>query len=634
MMRKLIIFLLLVLLSSYAYGVTIGKGTYFYTSFSNVTWVSIYDMTGIEWVNVLPSGLWIKGYYKDEFVIEAYDHNITPLGWAYFVDEKKVYINLTENVTVYLLNISSPVKSNVTGEYEVYRNGTLYETSVTSANYNITSTGLWYFKSDVVPATLGNISIDYDLFTHETELVSWSLTMDKNISYDYYDVKLVLENGTKYGTIKSYDGDYAIYTADFAIPPFLNYSSFTYLENYYFSAYYYLNGTTDTNVFFTNVTKLNVSPSINLTCTDTGLYIESHDEDTGLLVNITVELDIQYWWGSGGLGGDEEFIQYNYEFPYDKKLKLCEWENYTYNVYVKYTDLLNQTQRWYMRRYSNELISMYSASNRDDYSLLKVTVRDKRDYSLMENVYVSLERWYVGEGIWRTVQIDRSDDYGATAFYVHEETTDYRLVFRDENNSIYDRTSQMKFYCTAGDCEITYLIDPTIFQEDYPDVEVSVSYNNDTSFLTVLWEVPTGYNINLYTDVIKETFTGSLDICNEASYGSAGVQTCDLTGHTGTVFVGVHSDYDDLNNYHYSEYLELSSSKLHTVIPRFEGALWTFGIMVTIIGFGLFSPVGAVLATVFGLIVIMFLGIFKPITITFVIIATVIGIAIGVKLKR
>lgn len=631
MMKKLLIFLFFVLFCSLANAVTIEKGTVFNLTLWNFTATVSQNMTGIEYVSVDALYIYVKGYGKYEWTFGGISNRVY---WAYLVDAKKVYMNVTEEGTAFLYNVSNAVASSFTGEYEVYYNGSLYETSITSPDYNCTKVGLWYFKSDIVPASFGNVSIDYDSFVHETETVDWSLTMLKNVSYDYYDVTLVLENGTEYDTTVRYDGIYAVYEVEFGIPPFLNYSTPTYLQGYYFSADYYKGGSTDTSMFYTNVTKLNITPSINLTCNNTGLYIESHDEDTGLLVNITLDIDLQYWWGSGGSGGDYEYLQYNTTLDYDKKHKICELEEYTYNVYVKYTDLINQTQRWYLRRYNNENIGMYSVSDRTDYSLLKVTVRDKRDYSYLENIYVSLERWYVGTGVWRTVQIDRSDDYGAVAFWVREEDTDYRLVFRDENNSVLDRTSQMKFYCTSSVCEITYLVDPSIFESDYPDVDVSVSYNNATSNLTILWEVPTGSNIDLYVDVTKETFTGTLNVCSESGSGSAGVEYCDLTGHTGTVLIDVHSSYGGEDGFHYAEYLELSSSKLHTVLPTLEGALWTFGIMVTIVGFGLFSPVGAVMATIFGLIVIMFLGIFQPITITFVIVATVIGIVIGVKLRR
>ena len=65
-----------------------------------------------------------------------------------------------------------------------------------------------------------------------------------------------------------------------------------------------------------------------------------------------------------------------------------------------------------------------------------------------------------------------------------------------------------------------------------------------------------------------------------------------------------------------------------------DAAFWSFGLMAVIIMIGLFSPVGAVMATIVGLIALYFMGILSMLTMTFVIIAAVIAVIISMKVRE
>jgi len=49
---------------------------------------------------------------------------------------------------------------------------------------------------------------------------------------------------------------------------------------------------------------------------------------------------------------------------------------------------------------------------------------------------------------------------------------------------------------------------------------------------------------------------------------------------------------------------------------------------------GIFSPVGAIVMMVFGLVVIYLLGLFTPLTLTFVVVAGIFGIVIGLVVRK
>ena len=83
-----------------------------------------------------------------------------------------------------------------------------------------------------------------------------------------------------------------------------------------------------------------------------------------------------------------------------------------------------------------------------------------------------------------------------------------------------------------------------------------------------------------------------------------------------------------------NEFLDLKGERLGDNIDEREGALWSALILIVCVTFGIFSPMGAIIAMIIGLIAIYLLGIFTPLTMTVLIITTVIGIVIGFKLRQ
>ena len=54
-------------------------------------------------------------------------------------------------------------------------------------------------------------------------------------------------------------------------------------------------------------------------------------------------------------------------------------------------------------------ISIYNWNN-TDASDLKITVRNDSNYEALNNVYAKLQRYYIGENVWRTVQMDKTGE--------------------------------------------------------------------------------------------------------------------------------------------------------------------------------------------------------------------------------
>lgn len=358
------------------------------------------------------------------------------------------------------------------------------------------------------------------------------------------------------------------------------------------------------------------------------LYFQTFDEDNPTdLLNTTMELELTFL---------AENYTYNLEYELGNNHTVCLFPNDSIvraDAYAKYTTPNGYTHRWYLinRSLSSTpyVVNMYNFNVTTGKSDLKLTIRRNDNYKYFENIITQLQRKYVAEGVWRTVQMDESGDFGLVFFNIIEENTDYRLIYSDRNNNILKTTESLKFICTAGVCELTQQLDPYSASASSDIPTITTLFDNSTGHLNVSWVAVSGNSVSMAARVTRETLTGTTEVCDLSGSGSEGTLSCPTQPYTGTFQLDVTVGEEPQQ----TEFFQSDEETLSDFISIAESAIWTFIIMVAIIMFGLFSPVGVVIATVLGIILIYFLGIMAPITIGFVAVSTVIGIAIAIKVK-
>lgn len=223
--------------------------------------------------------------------------------------------------------------------------------------------------------------------------------------------------------------------------------------------------------------------------------------------------------------------------------------------------------------------------------------------------------------------MDESGDYGLVFFNIYEEDTDYRLVYMDRSNNVLLTTTSMKFSCTSGICDLTQKLTPYSATTASTTLGHSITYNNQSRIINFSWSTATDSTTRAI--VTRETTTGTTTLCDSSQTGTSGNIYCNTTGYSGLFVATVQKDGVIKG----TSYFTAPDTKLFNFVDKAEGAIWSFAIMVTVMGFGLFSPVGVIIAALFGLLVIYFMGLMSAITITFIIIAAVLGIAIGIKVR-
>ena len=369
------------------------------------------------------------------------------------------------------------------------------------------------------------------------------------------------------------------------------------------------------------------------TYTNRALQIRIFDEDapTSLLKG-SMEAEISYW-----VSDNTVYKTLNVDMTGNSTYYICVENistNLTGDIYLKYVVPAGFTHRYYAYKYNlsggiQRNLSVYNFNLTTGISSLQVTAKDYYTNLYWADAVAKLQRYYVSEGVWRTVQMDKTDAFGLAVFHIREQTVDYRLIFTDTNNTVIKTTESVKFACTAAVCAPTILLTAPSATGVSTAINFSYTYNPASGQVIMGWNDPAAATSTVQLVAKKQTYTGTLYLCNTTQVGAAGTITCNTSGYTGEIFLDVKGNGVKM----VQEYLSLNTTKLGDNVSGAEGAFWAVIIIVACIGFGLISPAIAIIAMFIGLIAIYFMGIFTPLTVTFLIVAAVLGIFIGFKVR-
>ena len=385
-----------------------------------------------------------------------------------------------------------------------------------------------------------------------------------------------------------------------------------------------------------SVTLANLSLDNCSTFTNRSAQFTIYDEQfPSTSLNAYVEFEGTYWQVPG--------ITYPFSFISNNSdsYGLCiSDDNITLysDIYVKYTTDSGFTHRYYLYNVSlsNETqnFSLYNFDTQTGISDVTITLRDDYDYTYKANVVGKVQRKYVGEGVWRTVQMDQSGDYGQLLYNIEEEDTDYRFIFMDTDNHILSTTQSMKFICTSTHCSVTYTLSDFSGFGIANNLSIKYSYNNVSGVVSVNWSDPSGRTAAFTTTVSRETGKESIVVCSNVTSASSGSQGCDISGLTGTFVVSSYGTIDGVKIYALLETIEKRSGALWSVVDEAEASLWVAGLVSVCFMFGLFSPAGAVLSVILGLVVAKLFGFLSVLSVGLVVVVAALGVVIGLKVKQ
>lgn len=172
------------------------------------------------------------------------------------------------------------------------------------------------------------------------------------------------------------------------------------------------------------------------------------------------------------------------------------------------------------------------------------------------NALIYIQRYYPGDGIYRTVQIAKTDSNGRSVGFYETETVTYKhLITKD--GSLLLNTDPGIIVGETVPYTLTFNVgDPNVFPVDYLTNNNSIitvlSYNNTNRIVTYSYIDPTGTNNYGRLLVYKISMTNQTQetICDSTSPGSSATITCNMSGLFGTFIAeGYVIDSSTLQDY-------------------------------------------------------------------------------------
>lgn len=443
---------------------------------------------------------------------------------------------LSENQTNYTLLIGNLILGNY------FWNTYAYYGNATFSNFTSSLNGNFSF---FVGASLSNTT--YLNETYETASETFVFNVRLLEGSQLSTVQLVY-NGTNHtiSNISNVEDDYT-FTKTIDLPA--NQIALTNQTNNFFLRFTYEGSATqELTTLYQNVSFINLqtcdatynTKSLNFT-----ILKESDNSKINASENaVDFSTSFNYWLGSGSTFKNYSFSTLNNNTNSDFQFCIFPIDyGITTNMNLLY-DSVDFSEREYFlneANLTNELsnISLYLLN---DSSAVKFTITVKRGTSFLPDAYITVSKFFVGEGVYKTISIRKTDDSGKFVEYL-ELDRDYRfyIILDGDLLGAIDKKSE----CSSAPCELTLQVEGdqgniwSAYNSTYAsNILSNLTYNHLTKIVTYEFVDSTGLAQYFRMEVYKGLYNESSEIiCNSYSYSTAGTMTCNLTSYNGDFMV-------------------------------------------------------------------------------------------------
>lgn len=392
----------------------------------------------------------------------------------------------------------------------------------------------------------------------EGEQVSFYLNLNiSNTTTVPTNVNLLL-NGTAYpytNLDSSSNGgiSYYNYTADITLPSNIGSIAGTNLPwNWTFtmSPYTFITNSTNLTVYSMDIDNCTTYTNQILKFT----IVDEETKSSASLINATVETFInissQY----------DNNITWIYNTTQNSPLSICvpikaiNNTNYNLGAVTKYYSYQHAIEYYTIANLNitkdyQDNITLYDLLS-DDSTDFKLTFIGS-DYQPVESALVYLEREYVGDGIFRTVELPETDSNGQTVLHMVRNDVKYNIRIV-KNNTVLGSFTNLRAFCadyTIGDCTIDLnAIESTEQIFDYND-EIGITYtqptyDNSTSKVSFTFTSLDGNSKTVNLQVVGSDIFGNRTLCQNSLTASSGTLYCILSSNVTEGTVGTFISVD------------------------------------------------------------------------------------------
>lgn len=304
--------------------------------------------------------------------------------------------------------------------------------------------------------------------------------------------------------------------------------------------------------FSTNTTlnEQNVSRTFleqcNATFPDETLNFTAFDEANLTPIDFTFDGTFDFWLGTGSVKRNNSISNSS-----ASSLQMClqpSLETFMLDANIAYDEDAgtNYTARNYF--FQNNTINNVSQDIglglllAEDSTSFILKVQD-RDILPVPGVLIFTQRFYPGEGIFRTVQVAQTDDNGATIGFFKTETIDYRFIIVSQGTTLLV-TNQQKIVGEEVPFTLTFTVGEDegaawIPFENPPELTSSLLFNTTTQVVTFNY-LDTSNNFTSSRLIVERINASALSndiVCDTSSTQSSATLSCNMTGNATSSYI-------------------------------------------------------------------------------------------------
>ena len=441
--------------------------------------------------------------------------------------------NLTEHLTncsytynsiITYLPLNTCIVTNTTSFEYVYGVDTL--TFNTTDIFNLTSSQITTWEYTIV-----ELNQTFEENITEGELDDFSLLLNVSDTSSLTDATFSY-NGTNYTTTIVFSSGLYLISSLIVSPTVTEDTNFSF--NFFFTV-------DDINYTTTSNEQLVINSLFDICgglSNDTLLNMSLVDEETGTNILGTIEIVADIVSQSSGVS--VETINNTFENVTHGAICFTPeslYPSYYLNAEIKYSSDRYVSELYYIQ---NSDMADYPRNltlfdlNQSDSTEFVVTFQNDA-FIFVEGAIIQLQRKYIGENVFKTVEAPITADGGKAIVHVDLNTNIYRAsVVKDgELLKFFD---EIVFSCEnelAGECtqQLRGDVNPNndVPIESITDFAYSVSVSDENNTITTLFTVPSGTPSSINVLLEQIDMFGNVTSCNTTVITSAGSITCDFS---------------------------------------------------------------------------------------------------------
>ena len=503
--------------------------------------------------------------------------------------------------------------------------------------------------------TLPVYGIDHTIFIYANDSLGKESVASKSISIDAIEIAQSYENKTTEGTFSTFQINITIPSTRVITIKDLIYSNankgavtLTNIAGNNYSmlksieipnivtggnvSFYWNISLDDGTIFQSAKTNQTVSAFSIDDCSIQGTLVLNYslkDEETQSIVNIngntlnsTIDLDVNIFT----FDTNTLIINYSSRYANNTNPQVCIIDESLNNTRYKMDVVTRYESTGYATEYSHiqgftlsnntipQNINLFDLASADSTEFL-ITFKDET-FALVSGALIDITRYYVDEGLFRTIEIPKTDSDGQAMGHFVQNDVIYTIII-SKGGTILATFNDKVAICadaTIGDCQMNL----NAFSTGIPSIDFETEYNlnfattfdEDARRITTIFSTQDGSVSTVQLNATQFTGYGNTTVCSHLLTSSSGTLICDIPESFGNVTV-IAKLYSSSSPDRLVKTYIFSIKEDALDIFGYTGIILVFILIVTLPFLLISSTIGMIIAVFIGLIIAVLLNLYE-----------------------